>query len=102
MDHFALVVDTDLLKRNFNGDITSKVSRVLIGFCSICERKKLMTVSDNTTQAEGLSDFRKNLGRKGPNASKKLAKNVLQNPGGALEIGAIVGTAFASRKPEAA
>ena len=29
---------------------------------------------------------------------KKIARNVLKNPGGALEIGANVGTAFASRR----
>ena len=53
-----------------NGDITSKGSKVLIGFCSKCQRKKTMTVSDNTIQAEGLGDFFKNLGRKGLNVSK--------------------------------
>ena len=31
-----------------------------------------------------------------------MAKNVLKNPGRALEIGANVGTAFASRSPKAA
>ena len=31
-----------------------------------------------------------------------MAKNVLKNPGRALEIGANVGTAFASRNPKAA
>ena len=47
------------------GDISSKCSKVLIGYCSICNRKKSMTVSDNTIQAEGLSRFFKNLGKKG-------------------------------------
>ena len=84
------------------GDITSKGSKVLIGYCSICNRKKSMTVSDNTIKAEGLGDFFKNLGNKGLNVSKKLAKNVLKNPGRALEIGANVGSAFASRSPKAA
>ena len=46
--------------------------------------------------------FFKNLGKKGLNVSKKMAKNVLKNPGRALEIGANVGTAFASRNPKAA
>ena len=87
--------------KNF-GDITSKWSKVLIGYCSICNRKKSMTVSDNTIKAEGLGDFFKNLGKKGLNASKKMAKNVLKNPGRALEIGANVGSAFASRSPKAA
>ena len=39
------------------GDITSKGSKVLIGYCSICNRKKSMTVSDNTIKAEALSSF---------------------------------------------
>ena len=61
-----------------------------------------MTVNDNTIQAEGLGDFFKNLGKKGLNVSKKMAKNVLRNPGRALEIGANVGTAFATGSPKAA
>ena len=64
--------------------------------------KKAMIVSDNVIQAEGLGNFFKNLGKKGLNVSKKMAKNVLKNPGRALEIGANVGTAFASRNPKAA
>ena len=63
------------------GDITSKGSKVLIGFCSICNRKKSMNVSDNTIQAENLGDFSKTLGKKGLNVSKKMAKNVLSNSG---------------------
>ena len=57
------------------GDITSKGSKVLIGNCSKCNRKKSMTVSDSTIQAEGFGDFFKNLGRKGLNVSKKKDKN---------------------------
>ena len=34
------------------GDITSKGSKVLIGYCSTCQRKQSMTVSGNTIQAE--------------------------------------------------
>ena len=34
--------------KNIHGDITSKGSKVLIGFCSVCQRKKSMAVSDNT------------------------------------------------------
>ena len=33
-----------------------------------------MTVSDNTIQAEGHGDVFKNLGKKGVNVSKKMAK----------------------------
>ena len=61
------------------GDITIKGSKVLIGYCSICNRKQSMTVSDNTIKAEGLGDFFKNLGKRGINVSKKMAKNVLSN-----------------------
>ena len=51
-------------KKNIFGDMTSKSSKVLIGYCSICNRIKSLTVSDNTKQAEGLSDFFNILGRK--------------------------------------
>ena len=34
--------------KNIYGGITSKGNKVLIGYCSICIRKKSMTVSDNT------------------------------------------------------
>ena len=82
------------------GDITSKGGKVLVGYCSICNRKKSMTVSDNTIKAEGLSSFFKNLGKLSAKAGKKLATNVLKNPGRALEIGANVATAAASRNPK--
>ena len=39
------------------GDITSKRSKVLIGKCLICKRRKSMIFSDNTKQAEGLDFF---------------------------------------------
>ena len=65
--------------KNIYGDITSKGSKVLIGYCSVCNRKKTMTVSDDTIKAEGLGNFFKNLGKKGLNVSKKMAKNVLSN-----------------------
>ena len=45
------------------GDITSKGSKVPIGYCSICNRKQSMTVSDSTIKAECLSNFFKNLGK---------------------------------------
>ena len=67
----------------------------------ICH-KKSMIVSNNTIQAEGLGDFCKKSGKKGFNVSKKMAKYVSKNPGRALEIGANVGTAFASRSAKAA
>ena len=39
------------------GSLTSKGSKVLLGYCSICNRKKSITVSDFTIKAEGLGDF---------------------------------------------
>ena len=44
------------------GNITIKGNKVLIGYSSNFIRKKSMTVSDNTIQAEVLGDFFKNLG----------------------------------------
>ena len=64
--------------KNIYGDIASKGSKVLIGYCSICIAKKSMTVTDNTIQAEGLSDFFKNSGKKGLNVSKKWQKTFLK------------------------
>ena len=84
------------------GDITSKGSKVLIGFCSICNRIKSMTVSDNTIKAEGLGSFFKNLGKISAKAGKKLAKNVISNPGRALEITSNIATAAATKSPKAA
>ena len=84
------------------GDITNKGSKVFIAFCSKCQRKKSMTVSDNTIEAEGLSDFFKNLGKKRLNVSKKMAKNVLSNPGRALDLTEKIATAAASRNSKQA
>ena len=39
------------------GNITSKDKKVLIAYCSICNRKKSVTVSDNTITAERLGCF---------------------------------------------
>ena len=44
-------------KKNIHDDITSKGSKVIIGYCSVCNRKKSMTVSDNTIFAEALDFF---------------------------------------------
>ena len=61
-------------------DKISKGSKVLIGYCSICNRKNLMAVSDNTVQAEGLGSFFKKLRRIPAKAGKTIATNVLKNP----------------------
>ena len=84
------------------GDVTSKGSKVLIGYCSVCNRKKSMTVSDDTIKAGGLGNFFKNLGKKGLNVTKKMAKNVLSNPGRALDLTAKIATAAASRNSKQA
>ena len=84
------------------GDITSKGSKVLISYCSVCNRKNSMTVFDNTIKAEGLGDFFKNQGKTGLNVSKKTAKNVLSNPGRALELTAKIATAAAFRNSKQA
>ena len=67
----------------------------------VCYRKKSMIVSDNTMKAEGLGSFFKNLGKTSSKAGKKLATNVLKNPGRALEIGANIATAAATKSPKA-
>ena len=79
---------------------TGKDTKLLVGKCVICNRKKSMIVSDNTIKAEGPGDFFKNLGKKGLNVSKKMAKNVLKNPSRALDITANIATAAASRNPK--
>ena len=61
-----------------------------------------MTVSDNSIVIENSGDFFKNLGKKGLDISKKMARVVLKNPGRALETGANVGSAFGSRSPKSA
>ena len=81
---------------------TGKDVKLLVGKCVICNRKKTMIVSDNVIQAEGLGDFFKNLGKKGLNASKKMAKKVLTNPGRALSLTAKLATAAASRNSKQA
>ena len=82
------------------GDITSKGTKVLFGFFPKRQRKKSMTVSDNTIEAEGLSDFFKNLGKSSVKVGKKLAKNVLRNPSRALDFTANIASAAASRSPK--
>ena len=85
-----------------NNKKTGKDVKLLVGQCMVCNRKKSMIVSDNVIQAEGLGDFFKNLGKKGLNASKKMAKNVLSNPGRALDLTAKIATAAASRNSKQA
>ena len=81
---------------------TGKDTKLLVGKSVICYRKKSMIVSDNTIKAEGLSSFFKNLGKISSKAGKKLAKNVLSNPGRALDLTAKIATAVATKSPKAA
>ena len=53
-------------------------------------------------QAEGLGNFFKILRRISAKAGKKLATNVLKNPGRALEITSNIATAAATKSPKAA
>ena len=93
--------------KNIVGEITinkktGKEVKLLVGKCVVCNRKKTMIVSDNVIQAEGLGDFFKNLGKISAKAGKKLAKNVLSNPGRALDLTAKIATAAAAKSPKAA
>ena len=42
---------------NISGAITSKSTKMLRGSCNKCRRKKSMTLSVATIEAEGLKDF---------------------------------------------
>ena len=53
---------------------TGKDTKLLVGKCVICKRKKSLIVSDNTIQAEGLGDFFKNLGKKALMYQKRWQK----------------------------
>ena len=93
--------------KNIVGEITinkktGKEVKLLAGKCVICNRKKTMIVSDNVIQAEGLGNFFKNLGKILAKAGKKLAKNVISNPGRALDLTAKIATAAATKSPKAA
>ena len=77
---------------------TSKGTKMLRGSCTKCRRKKSMTVSVATIEAEGLKDFFKSVGR----ARINFGKRVANNPVRALEIASKIGSAAASRNPRAA
>ena len=83
-----------------HGELTSKVSKLIIGYCSICNRKKSVTVNDDTMKAESLGDFIKNLGKKGLKVSKNMRKTLVKNPSRALDITANIATAATSRNPK--
>ena len=64
--------------KNIVGEITlnkktGREIKLLIGQCSICNRKKSMVDSENILQAEKLGSFFKNLGRISAKAGKKIS-----------------------------
>ena len=67
--------------------------KLLRGIFSTCKRNKSLIVSDQTIQAERLGEFFKHIG----NAVKNVEKKILDNPGRALELEAITGTAATSK-----
>ena len=86
---------------NIRGDITQNKKtgapvKLLRGTCSTCKRNKSLIVSDQTIQAEGLSDFFRGIGK----AAKCVGKKILNNPGRELELAANIGTAAASKNPK--
>ena len=91
--------------KNITGEVTVNKKtggeiKLLVGKSMVCNKRKAMIVSDNTIQTERLGDFFKNLGKKGLNVTKKMAKNVLKNPSRALDITANIATAAASGNPK--
>ena len=79
---------------------TGKENEMLVGKCVTCDERKSMIVSNDVIRPECLIGLIKNIGKRGLNVSKKMAKNVLKNPLRALEIGANIATAAASRNPK--
>ena len=66
-------------------------------------RQKIsISFSDNTIQAEGLGDFFKNFGKKALSKSKKMAKNVLSNPGRPIDLTAVIAMAAVSKNSKQA
>ena len=64
---------------NIYGDITCNNSKVLIGQWSICKRKKSMTGTDHTMQAEDFGDFFRNLGKR-TECIKEVGKKRIKEP----------------------
>ena len=86
------IVGEITLNKKTGGEI-----KLLVRQCSICNRKKSMIVSDNAIQAEGLGIFFTDIANKRLNVSKKMSKNVLSNPGRALDLTAKIATAAVSK-----
>ena len=70
--------------KNISGEISvnkkiGKEIKFLVGQCVVCNKRKAMIVSDNTIQAERLSDFFKNLGKKSLMYQKRWQKTYSKN-----------------------
>ena len=70
-----------------------KVKLLLTRKCVTCKQNKSVIVSDQTIQAEGLSNFFSSIGK----AAKNVGKKILNNPGSALELAANIGNVAASK-----
>ena len=79
---------------NKRGVISAKGTKMLKGNCIKCKRNKSLTLSDATTEAEGLKYFFKRFGGATVNFEKKVANNPVR----ALEIASKIGGAPATRK----
>ena len=66
------------------------------------KRKKSMSVSDNTLQAENQGSFLKNLRRFSAEVGKNIAIRVLKNPVRALEVTSNISTVAATKNHTAA
>ena len=58
MDSYSVGVSHKSATKNIRDDITSKVSKVLSGYCSICNIKKTMTVFGNNVVSSRSSRIR--------------------------------------------
>ena len=90
--------------KNIVGEIkfnrkTGKDIKLLVGQCLICNKRETMIVSDNRIPVEGLSSFFQIIGRSSARAGKKVATNILKNPGRPLETTSNIATSALSKKP---
>ena len=83
---------------NIRGVASAKGTKMSKGSCALRKRNQSMTISDATTEAQGLKDFFKSVGKATVNFGKKVANN----PVGVLVIASKIGSAAASRIPKAA
>ena len=77
-------------------DVTKTGQKLLIGKCVHRNWKKSLLFSDNTIAAVELSSCEKK-GKPSAKPGKKLATNLMKNPGRALEIGTKIASAAIGR-----